>query len=156
MRIRRLTAAVALAVLSGCGSMPEERALTGAGLGAGAGAALGAATGGLSIATGAAIGAAAGAVTGAVTNDRQIDLGEPVWKRGSSNTAAAPVAAGFEATVASIQGGLRRLGYDPGAVDGRIGPRTEAAIRAYQRDEGLLVDGRVTPELMDHIQQSSS
>jgi peptidoglycan hydrolase-like protein with peptidoglycan-binding domain len=29
----------------------------------------------------------------------------------------------------------------PGAVDGDFGPRTESAVRAYQRDSGIAVDG---------------
>ena len=47
-----------------------------------------------------------------------------------------------------IQTHLRRLGYRPGAVDGRPGPRTAAAIEAFQRDRGLPVDGRLTLDLM--------
>jgi peptidoglycan hydrolase-like protein with peptidoglycan-binding domain len=29
----------------------------------------------------------------------------------------------------------------PGTVDGNFGPRTESAVRAYQRDTGIAVDG---------------
>jgi len=138
--------------LGGCGSMPEERAISGAGIGAGAGAALGAVTG-MSVMTGALIGTAAGALTGVLTDQNQVNLGKPAWKQGSSSpTAAAPPAAATNTTVVSIQQQLNRLGYDAGSADGLIGPRTSNAIKQYQRDHNLLIDGRATPELANHLQ----
>ncbi|MBI2994729.1 MAG: peptidoglycan-binding protein [Gammaproteobacteria bacterium] len=97
------------------------------------------------------MGAAAGAVTGAVTNESQINLGQPAWKQGAAGKP--PVTS---STVAEIQSGLVRLGYNPGPVDGVLGSRTREAIRAYQRDRGLLVDGQATPELAAHIQAGKS
>lgn len=47
------------------------------------------------------------------------------------------------AQVAEVQRGLREGGYDPGPADGIFGPRTEAAVRAYQADRGIEVDGIV-------------
>jgi len=38
---------------------------------------------------------------------------------------------------------LALLGYEPGPFDGRIGPRTREALRAFQRDNGLAVTGDV-------------
>ncbi len=138
--------------LGGCGSMPEERAISGAGIGAGAGAALGAVTG-MSVMTGALIGTAAGALTGVLTDQNQVNLGKPAWKQGSSSpTAAAPPAAATNTTVVSIQQQLNRLGYDAGSADGLLGPRTSYAIKQYQRDHNLLIDGRATPELANHLQ----
>ena len=49
--------------------------------------------------------------------------------------------------IRAVQHSLARLGYDPGPEDGRLGPRTRAAIRAYQAASGLTADGRLTPEL---------
>ena len=40
-----------------------------------------------------------------------------------------------------IQRGLKRRGYDPGPVDGFMGLRTSRAIRAFQADHGLHVNG---------------
>lgn len=48
------------------------------------------------------------------------------------------------ATVASLQAGLQQLGYATGAIDGVMGARTEAAVRAFQYAEHLTVDGRFT------------
>jgi hypothetical protein len=53
--------------------------------------------------------------------------------------------------VAMVQADLQELGYDPGPVDGILGTRTKAAIRAYQRDTGLAVDGRLSATLIDSL-----
>jgi len=138
--------------LAGCGSMPEERALSGSAIGAGAGAALGAVTG-MSVATGALIGAATGALTGALTDKSQINLGQPAWQQKPRQTQSYPVqppAGRDRQVVHSIQDSLNRLGYGAGPVDGVVGARAQNAIRAYQRDHGLLQDGRASPELADH------
>jgi osmotically inducible lipoprotein OsmB len=71
-------AAAALLAVAACGTTPQDRALTGAGLGAAGGAALGAIGG--SPGTGALLGGAAGAAGGALTSPNQIDLGRPVWQ----------------------------------------------------------------------------
>lgn len=65
-------------VLSGCGTDPGDRAVSGAAIGAGAGAIVGAFTG--TPATGAAIGALGGAAVGAVTNPCDLNLGDPYWR----------------------------------------------------------------------------
>jgi peptidoglycan hydrolase-like protein with peptidoglycan-binding domain len=42
-------------------------------------------------------------------------------------------------------------GYDTGGVDGAFGQRTEAAVRRFQGDRGLTVDGIVGPRTWDEI-----
>ena len=58
--------------------------------------------------------------------------------------------------VRAVQRALIRLGYDPGPVDGAIGPRTRAALRAYQDASGLAADGRLTPDLEREILSSAA
>ncbi|WP_407528231.1 peptidoglycan-binding domain-containing protein [Methylobacterium oryzisoli] len=36
-------------------------------------------------------------------------------------------------------------------MDGRVGPRTRAAIRAFQAAEGLVPDGYPDPALLDRL-----
>lgn len=69
----------ALVALSACGHTKSDRALSGAGIGAGAGALTGALTGGSAV-TGAVVGGAIGAAGGALTDDKDIDLGKPIWR----------------------------------------------------------------------------
>ena len=51
-------------------------------------------------------------------------------------------------TVAEMQGVLERLGYDLGScgVDGDFGRMTEKAVKAFQKDHGLTVDGICGPK----------
>lgn len=42
-----------------------------------------------------------------------------------------------------LQQSLSALGYNPGTADGIFGDRTEAAVRAFQSDRGIGVDGIV-------------
>jgi len=43
--------------------------------------------------------------------------------------------------VRMIQTFLTAFGWDPNGIDGYFGPQTESAVRAYETDEGLTVDG---------------
>jgi peptidoglycan hydrolase-like protein with peptidoglycan-binding domain len=48
--------------------------------------------------------------------------------------------------VKSMQEALKEKGYDPGAIDGAMGPRTSSALREFQQAEGLRATGRLDAE----------
>uniref|UniRef100_UPI000B7D0242 caspase family protein n=1 Tax=Candidatus Entotheonella palauensis TaxID=93172 RepID=UPI000B7D0242 len=49
--------------------------------------------------------------------------------------------------IEQLQQAFAKRGYDPGPIDGMAGPRTEAAIKAFQRDQGMRPDGELSPIL---------
>ena len=48
--------------------------------------------------------------------------------------------------VRRLQAALKSAGFDPGTTDGDFGPRTTAAVGAFQRSKGLDADGVVGPQ----------
>ena len=56
-------------------------------------------------------------------------------------------------TVAEAQRLLHALGYDPGPVNGVLGPQTRRAIAAFQRNNGLGPDGRMTRRLVASLRE---
>lgn len=58
-------------------------------------------------------------------------------------------------SVKLVQGMLAARGYDAGPVDGDIGRKTTVAIRKYQGQAGLVVDGKFSLNLLDHLGASS-
>ena len=54
------------------------------------------------------------------------------------------------------QAALKLLGYDPGAVDGRIGAQTRTALRAWQIKTGLVADGHLTADLAQRLKAQAS
>ena len=55
-------------------------------------------------------------------------------------------------TIQKIQMLLNQHGYECGIADGIAGPKTTEAIKQYQADTGLLVDGRASPELLARLE----
>ena len=54
-----------------------------------------------------------------------------------------------------MQKSLLNLGYDPGGADGAMGKRTAAAIRRYEKDNGLRVTGKVSKTLIASLQKKA-
>lgn len=46
-------------------------------------------------------------------------------------------------TVKHIQIALKNAGYNPGSIDGRMGRQTRDAIKAFQKANNLVADGKV-------------
>lgn len=55
--------------------------------------------------------------------------------------------------VLNIQTKLGQLSFDAGKPDGISGPKTRAAVRAYQRQNNLAIDGYVGYQLLQQLQQ---
>lgn len=53
--------------------------------------------------------------------------------------------------VTGVQARLSNLGYDPGAVDGVLGPRTAEAIEAFQRAHQLEATGKIDDQLLSAL-----
>jgi peptidoglycan hydrolase-like protein with peptidoglycan-binding domain len=61
-------------------------------------------------------------------------MAEPTLHSGSTGEA-----------VRELQTALQETGNDPGPIDGVFGSQTEAAVKAFQAERGITVDGIVGP-----------
>ena len=55
------------------------------------------------------------------------------------------------ALLRDVQSALADRGFDPGPVDGAMGPRTRAAIAAFRRDQGLPENGALDAALLRRL-----
>jgi peptidoglycan hydrolase-like protein with peptidoglycan-binding domain len=62
-------------------------------------------------------------------------MAEPTLKKGSKGL-----------PVRRLQSRMSAVGFDTGGVDGRFGPKTEAAVRQLQQQAAIEVDGIVGPD----------
>jgi hypothetical protein len=62
---------------------------------------------------------------------------------------------GFRPMVAETERRLSQLGYDPGPVDGVLTHRTREALRAYQADSALPVNGRMTRRTVQNMRRDT-
>lgn len=56
-------------------------------------------------------------------------------------------------TTAGVQGRLKSLGYDPGAVDGTENDALTAALKAFQKDNGLPASGTCDAATQSKLQE---
>ena len=89
-------------------------------------------------------------------------LGGPAWstkcfyaavykKAGTASPESQQSGQPSQSTVRRAQAELARLGYKPGPADGIAGRRTTAAVKRFQSDSGLPVDGRLSPALVTQL-----
>jgi len=72
----------------------------------------------------------------------------------SVSVAQQPTATISEANmIETIQRFLQQLGYNPGPVDGIMGKKTAAAIKIFQQDMNLPVDGNPSAELLEFLEK---
>jgi membrane-bound lytic murein transglycosylase B len=53
--------------------------------------------------------------------------------------------------VIALQERLNERGFDAGPADGIPGPRTRAAIRRFQKEQGMIADGFASREVLDRL-----
>jgi peptidoglycan hydrolase-like protein with peptidoglycan-binding domain len=70
--------------------------------------------------------------------------------KSESRSRTGGMAAGGE-HVKAVQQALKDKGHDPGEVDGKMGPKTQAAVRDFQSKEGLTASGRLDAETMSKL-----
>jgi hyperosmotically inducible protein len=58
---------------------------------------------------------------------------------------------GSQTHVAAAQQALKTNGYNPGPIDGYVGPQTTAAVREYQQREQLQVTGQLDPDTLGRL-----
>jgi hypothetical protein len=77
------------------------------------------------------------------------------WTLAPTGSAPAPVAPGPAMTLKEIQSALLSLGYAPGKVDGILGKKTVAAVKAFQTKAKILkVDGIPGPMTVRALQKA--
>ena len=53
----------------------------------------------------------------------------------------------------NLQKILSQTGFDTQGIDGRIGPNTRKALRAWQKQENLVADGYINKERFEHLKE---
>jgi peptidoglycan hydrolase-like protein with peptidoglycan-binding domain len=61
-----------------------------------------------------------------------------------------------KADVKKLQQSLKHQGFEPGPVDGIIGPRTRAAIRSFQKKHALEVTGKADASTLKLLDEKSA
>src|SRR5262245_40233077 len=91
-------------------------------------------------------------ILGACSSDKEDD--------GSSSTTQTTAKSSTDAETVkfdkSIQQQLKDVGCYSGAVDGILGPETDAAIVAFQTAAGLTADGQLGPETESALKSDAS
>ncbi len=71
-------------------------------------------------------------------------------REGESEIAQDQELSPYDELVSQLQSELAAMSYYDGDIDGIMGPRTEAAIEAYEGDNGLRITGNPSDSLLEH------
>jgi putative peptidoglycan binding protein len=112
--------------------------------------------GGRGAAIGAIVGGVGGAIVGATSKNRRSRAVHRPYASVQRRAAPRPRVVAASPLISGIQGTLAGKGYNPGPVDGRMGPATAQAISAYQQSNGLLVTGQPSQALLNHMGSASA
>jgi hypothetical protein len=82
----------------------------------------------------------------------------PLSYDAKSNTGTGYGSAKGDDRVRAAQQALNKAGFTDAdgnelKIDGKLGPKTTAAIKAYQKAHGLKADGKITPSLLDALKK---
>jgi len=80
-----------------------------------------------------------------VESRKLVTEGEMAWREILCDTNTTP------GKVREIQGALKSAGYNPGSVDGQLGPSTVNAVSAYQKSKGLSGNGVLTAKTVKSL-----
>lgn len=81
-------------------------------------------------------------------SDSMKDATKGDMKARGDKAAKSGTMAGNREHVRAVQQALKDKGHDPGAIDGVMGPRTQAALKEFQGKEGLKASGRMDSETL--------
>lgn len=56
----------------------------------------------------------------------------------------------------AVQSALKGLGYDVGDVDGVIGLKSRRSLRTWQKSQGLVADGYLSPDMVARLKATAS
>lgn len=59
-------------------------------------------------------------------------------------------------TVRDVQQALQSKGFDVGTIDGVMGPRTQAALRQFQQQQGMTSSGRLDQQTLSALNVSAA
>ena len=89
-----------------------------------------------------------------ISEERQVPLTSVARAPKPTTQTEPPTIRSSQELTAETQTLLTQLGYNPGPVDGIFGSKTKSSIQAFQRQQGLPEDGRVSQVLVARLQEA--
>jgi hypothetical protein len=93
--------------------------------------------------------------TGELLASTPVEPLRPLIRSAPARANPAPALGRHRTSVAEAEQLLVERGYDPGPVDGYLTPETREALRAYQLDSALPVNGRLTRRVVENLRRDS-